>query len=56
MKTRAGWRERHEVSHTAPDGPVIQIVTGVPRSAAGALGPIEGDTAALTKEPNSPWQ
>ena len=31
MKARAGWREKHEIAHTAPNGPVMQILTGVPR-------------------------
>jgi hypothetical protein len=56
MKARAGWRERHEVSHTAPDGPVIQIVTGVPRNAAGSLRHIEGDTVATTASSDSQRQ
>ena len=31
MKARAGWREKHDIHHTGPEGKPLIIVTGVPR-------------------------
>jgi hypothetical protein len=42
MKTRAGWREKHDLQHSG-DLSVIHVVTGV-RRATGGPETIEGDT------------